>query len=387
MKLSLHIGTEKTGTKTIQLFLDSNESALSSCGICTSRALGINKNSFILPYKAGSLDDAKSLKHWPGSKKQFLKYLDNAWSSFLVELESSKRLNCHHWIISSELLHSRLVHNTQLLTLKNLLTSLFTEVVIVLYLRKPIDAAVSLWNTALLEGADMPHLPSPETKAWNHLCNHKASIQLWRSVFNDCDFKIRLFDDAHFHGGGLITDFCAQIGIPLQSNNFFIPQHINKSISGLATELICQLNKHNYCDPSLRTLIAEQLSGLPKYIPSAHDAAAYDQAFSDSDRWLLANFFQDKSQLWLTAKSCSTENDKAHEDHNTRLEEVVFISQMIQKVWTTKRPLILLVKLEKYLLSLVKPYILSNRFLFNLQFVAIDFVRYISSPIKANLLQ
>ena len=51
------------------------------------------------------------------------------------------------WVVSSEHMQSRLTSVEEVMRLKSLISKSFSEVEVLLYIRKPINAAASLWST------------------------------------------------------------------------------------------------------------------------------------------------------------------------------------------------------------------------------------------------
>ena len=68
------------------------------------------------------------------------------------EFKASVQINKDKtWILSSEHLHARL-NDVEIRRLKTLLYPLFNEIKVIVYLRNPIEATVSLWSTAVRAG-------------------------------------------------------------------------------------------------------------------------------------------------------------------------------------------------------------------------------------------
>lgn len=327
MKLTLHIGTEKTGTTTIQEFLRLNYKTLRGHSIYTSTALGPERCSNILVQKSSCryyLEEKKSPKQ--------NRYINNSFNFFLSEVKKTAFDKDAHWVISSELLQSRLRDYDQLHSLKGLLDPLFETISILLYIRKPIDTAVSLWSTGVKCGGSITSLPDPKNAYWNNACNHKNTIERWGDVFSDSLINIRLFQKEDFAGEDLISDFLYQINPILKKENFTAPERKNESISRTSLLLLAHVN--SIC-PKKRLItnnIINDLSDLPAYHPSKNEIDKYNEEFRESDEWVRSNFFPHKRSLWSTAKFKIKSTTEELERHGVPEKDLVRIAKLLVKV-------------------------------------------------------
>ena len=81
------------------------------------------------------------------------------------EIEASAS-DCKRWIISSEHLQSRLTTDEEIHRLYQLLRDLFKEITIVLYIRNPVDTAISLLSMFCIYGDVLEQLPEPANATW-----------------------------------------------------------------------------------------------------------------------------------------------------------------------------------------------------------------------------
>ena len=165
MKAILHIGTEKTGTKTLQELLFINKDLLAHYGVATLDSTGYKDDRKLATYcisddrvddhvKALNITDLHARSKW---KNKFRRELDKNIKS----LDGS----VHTIIFTSEHFHSRLVAEEEVLTLSNLLKNYFDDFKVIVYLRRQDEVATSLYSTALRVGLFMKNvLPDPESQ-------------------------------------------------------------------------------------------------------------------------------------------------------------------------------------------------------------------------------
>ena len=191
-QLFLHIGTEKTGTTSIQRWLQASRHQLArEAQIGIPQSLGRDDQFWlpILTYAADQHDDLTQRAGLEGNSA-FLRGLkcEHTLKSFAKEVEQS---SCSSWIISSEHLQARLTTNPSALDpLHALLTPLFSDIHIVLIIRNPLDFGLSIWSTLVLTGQAQETLPP--ARWFNIACLHKRTIETWSSVFGDKAIQLQV---------------------------------------------------------------------------------------------------------------------------------------------------------------------------------------------------
>jgi hypothetical protein len=146
----LHIGTEKTGTTTIQSFLTLNRRVLLANGY-DFPLLHNDSTQFWLPllcYDPSRVDErvfSYGLAN-NNDRQVFVEHTRNALAAAVLNSD------CNTIIFSSEFLSSRLTRKSDLLRLRELLEPLFDEIIILVYLREPLAAALSAFSTSIKSG-------------------------------------------------------------------------------------------------------------------------------------------------------------------------------------------------------------------------------------------
>lgn len=211
-KLYLHIGTEKTGTTSIQAFLDKNRDELLNKGFCLLSCGGV-KNQRAIP--AYCMDDAHYDDFFKDrqidtleKKKEFRKELYDAYNKEMDSLDDS----VHSVIITSEHFHSRLTSRDAIQRFKNLISGHFSEIVIICYIREQSALAASLYSTAIVAGSQV------DFSAFLSRCtpdkyyyNYQKLLGHWSAVFSSACFNIRIFSKDELYNNDLIEDFCVAV--------------------------------------------------------------------------------------------------------------------------------------------------------------------------------
>lgn len=206
MKLILHIGTEKSGTTSIQACLEANRAELSRQGVFLSGVLDRPSNRalahafqdsvdpYFLPMRITTLAEVKA----------FRERLTEALAK-----EVSTAAHTHNtMVISSEQLQSRLLSAREVGVLAEVLGRLFGIVTVVCYLRPQIDMRRSMYSTLVRMGYTGPlqgfDADIDETSLYY---NHEALADRWASAFGRDRLVLREYARCRLHGGDIVRDF------------------------------------------------------------------------------------------------------------------------------------------------------------------------------------
>lgn len=302
--LILHIGTEKTGTTSIQEFLGINRAALAEQGLHVPEFLGARTHRWAA-YMAENVDRidhfskelglAESVEKRQGRKQEIRAQLEE---------EVARHPGCR-WLISSEHLQSRLTTREEVERLADILKPLFSDIRILVYLRHPLATAISYWSMRVKGGAPLPALGEPGSFG-HHICDHRGILERWLAAFPSSPFCVRLFERQSFEAGDLIRDFCAAAGIDWQPE-LRMPPRLNETLSYQAIRLLARINEQvprwlngqiNPNRAALASSFLECFASFPAYQPSRSELERYSAFYRDSEEWVRATFFPQRSQLW-----------------------------------------------------------------------------------------
>lgn len=290
-RIFLHIGLEKTGTTSIQRFLQKNRDALRAKDYLYPRNLapgGGGSQHAVVAYAQNDdkIDDTRM--HWeatdPQSIKRFRNRLDNNFIPRLVEAK------CNNIIISSEHLSSRLKTREELERLRELLGPIASDIHVYVYLRRQDDFFLSSYSTYVKSGDsrrfDQVAQPQSETSRYDYL----MLLDLWADVFGEDKIFANLFDRRYLHDGDVVSDFLTKIGIT-DMDSYIFPPRANEMLDYYTLEFLRLMN------PSVPAVIDGKLTdlrgGLGKLLEAFADKPkpALPQRFAEE----IMNFFRDSN--------------------------------------------------------------------------------------------
>lgn len=338
-QLFLHIGTEKTGTTSIQKTLKANRALLEKYSIYIPDFLHTGRNSDrLVSYlfqdvsKPEKLDKELGLAESLSKKIAFRSSLLAKWQNKIVESQ------CHKWIISSEHLQSRLHSVQEIAALWDFLCEQFEEIFVIIYLRDPVQTAFSSFSTAVSLGASPKSLHIPPQKFEIH-CNHKQILERWLSVVPIKNMLVRLFDRSRLFGNDVVSDFMGVCGASVPE--LAVPLTSNKSLSLPALKLLILLNerfprlKNNESNPTRKGLskfVKNYYADAPPLRPTQREISEYSEYYKESISFLKQAFFSYiPGNLW----------NRPHFDDNLLIREFNEsdreVASLIGDIWSKKQ--------------------------------------------------
>jgi hypothetical protein len=310
MKCFLHIGTEKTGTSTIQEFFSNNRIQLASRGYYYLESLGLPNNRF-LPLAAFNSSRRDDFTIQLGLSS------DDALTSFQRKIvlnfnnEIGKLPPDSTVICSSEHIQSRLTAVEEIERLKRILNDAhLSDISVIVYLRNPSETANSLCSTAIKSGYVtrdiLLDIPRPDNEHFENICNHKKTVEKFASVFGKEKVIVRLFRRDKFINNSLIDDFSNIVGLDQNMEGLIVPVNQNESLSLLGMMILRNLNERiplfdangiNSQRKDLTQLVSKYFSE-PKFSMGKEFYEAFDSHFAESNLWIKENYFPEESELF-----------------------------------------------------------------------------------------
>lgn len=340
MKCILHIGTEKTGTTTLQSFLDINRDLLLKQGFLYTRSAGIRNNRYlsVAAYDPARRDDfTKSMGLFTDEQlKAFQKKTVLALQNELNrKIRPGKEVTV---IFSNEHIQSRLRDQEAIIRLKGVLMDLgMTEISVVVYLRNPPDIANSLFSTAIKFGHTWKMPPPPEDPSFENICNHANTIKKFQAVFGESAVIPRLYDKKDLVKQSIIQDFAEVVGLKLD-DAFTMPTTKNKSLSALGIELLRRINQdvprfiNNQNNPLRQDIVDyfEKHFSDSQYIMPPELYLNYQAYFQESNEWVRQKYFPGREELFPQKQMAK------HEVLAGNASEYDHIAAAIADIWNTK---------------------------------------------------
>ncbi|MEA1942837.1 MAG: hypothetical protein U9P68_11395 [Pseudomonadota bacterium] len=308
----IHIGTEKTGTTTIQDFLYRNASALEAAGHAVLSNMGGRNHTRLAAYAMADTGPANSLHlryriDGPQARAAFDAGVE-ADLAKAVEAAPSAR----HLLASSEHLQSRLRTTDELEKLKALFARHVKTCKIVVYLRRQDEMAVSLYSTRLKAGNVAKSTLFPAEGSLPFMYDYAALMDRLVAVFGEENVIVRLFDRGQLVEGDLIADYADAIGLDGVAD-LERPDARNPSLSNLGIRFLEAFNEHvpdrvdgqfNRERRNLVPIMEEHFAGRSALVARAEAEAFYDR-FCEGNATIRARFFPELDRETLFSEDFS----------------------------------------------------------------------------------
>jgi hypothetical protein len=300
--LILHIGTEKTGTTTIQEFLHLNRKLLAKHGIYFPKSIGMRNHRPLATYclseerndtflRMNNLTETKQREKW---KEDLIHQFENELSSLNPEIKQV--------VISSEHFSSLLKKPAEIESLKLQLDKWFINMQVLVYLRRQDLLTVSTYSTACRAGIVSDNiLPNPATL--RPFVNYRQLLGKWSRVFGIGSIHPAVFEKTSFYHNDLLSDFIRRCGLPANLD-YTIPENKNQSLSETAQEAAQLFNRKfpaESCGISLKELqkirkdLIETVNSNypgPGKKPLRHEAQAFYKHFAESNNRVACRWFK-----------------------------------------------------------------------------------------------
>ncbi|EDP3961808.1 TPA: hypothetical protein ACH6H0_001479, partial [Campylobacter jejuni] len=302
MTAYVHIGIAKTGTTSIQNFLQQNYELLLKAG-------------FLYPKLLHGVEEQYSREWTQHRELAFIikatkvrgltKNEEEKINLFRKEISGSKNV-----IISSEVLHDSLIDEGYISHCRNFLHDLgFEKIKIVVYLREPADLFQSICSQSIKNCYDENvcfKLPE-ESAILDHRCSHAKTLSNWGKIFGKDNLIVKLFDKHEFIEQDLLKDFISCLNIPW-NNKFIIPAKTNESLDVIGCEILRRVNrklplvvsgKISHLRGNLLFYIEKYFSNpRMKISPPKNIYEYYNKHYNESHKFINKEFFPYKEKLF-----------------------------------------------------------------------------------------
>ncbi len=323
----IHIGTEKTGTTSIQHFFHENREYLLSMGIYyPTTPMTTNGNhrrlaTYCLPKQAndelleGLADDEKDA--WRENfKREFSKELQK-----VADSDTSYKV-----VLSSEHLCVRLQNPRVISNLKDLLTPYCKTMEVVVYLRRQDQLAASLYTTRLLAGDTGEHLLPPNRNSARY--NYDSLLNRWAQVFGSSCVTPRVYAKGRLRSdvvGDFMRVICGETKFIANIYRLILPSRQNQSFSVFGQYILRLINlcqakgilspeKGSDMRLDLKNSKWAFLHGKGR-LPTREAAQQFYDLFDESnkavaDRWFYGNLFDDDFLAYRPSGNGAVQNGK-----------------------------------------------------------------------------
>ena len=276
MKLILHIGTEKTGTTSLQHYLKSNRQMFSN------NSIFIPPNIIFGDFRAYSIPFQKNITletfKWFGVKDKI--ELINKFEqtkTYIKQIFKKMEKKNQVCILSSEHFSSRLLERHEINEAIDFYSNFFSEIEVVLYISNQYFFTVSTYSETIKWGGTLTfqdHVNNFDDK--NPFWNSKLLIENWQKSVGKENLKIVKYEETSKFN--IIENFMKLIKCDFADENFTTNANANKSLKYFGISLLQLLNEQQRTNPR-KTYWATQ-KYLKQILPLFDDGNLY-HIFSD----------------------------------------------------------------------------------------------------------
>ena len=297
----LHIGTEKTGTSTLQKFFHNNESNLAKKDIFYPKTFGARNHTKLFAY-ACEPQRRHPLKLRLGltNVQQVEVFRNEIWKSFCQEIKNN---DCNKLLLSTEFLSSGLKSYEEVKFLKNFLDNFVNTYKVIVYLRPQHELAISRYSNMVEVGGTRRSI-LPETDENNLFYNYEKLLELWGKIFGMKNIFPRIFSKKELLNGDIKRDFVDYIG--LDWNDFKDVENQNKNLDVETQLFLLEIN------PFLPLFIGDKLNMKRIHIvdllsrngrgkglmPTREEAVNFFKIFSSSNEQIRKKWFPNRTELF-----------------------------------------------------------------------------------------
>lgn len=184
MHLVLHIGTEKTGTTSVQAFFRENRARMLSDGVWHAESLGgpDHRGLAVLARRGDDPDDAFHRFHIH-SPEDHARFVAETTERLRAEIAAAKATDARTFLISNEHLQSRLYDQESVARVADLLRPLFDSHEVLCVLRPQIEAVLSLTSTEARVGLEVSRRRFEWVDPTVHYFNYLGLLERWADGF------------------------------------------------------------------------------------------------------------------------------------------------------------------------------------------------------------
>ena len=352
MKLILHIGTEKTGTTSIQQFLKKNASQLKRNDIFIPQTpmVGSGNHRWIPVFASSNREDlftrSLNLKSNEAKKKTIFKKR----RQFVNECRNAAT-TCKTLILTSEHLQSQLRSLKEIQRLREVVEEVADDLRIIIYIRDPLKTSVSLLSEAIKGGSVQTGLHPPNLKRLEHICNHAQTIKRWQECFPEAKIVVRRFDRSLLAKGDVVVDFCSQAIDDFREEEYEFVKPANETLSLTGMALLRKLNlqlpmfidnKPNSMRGKIHKFVMDNTLDGSKFLPCRDEFEAFKNHFSESCESVRTHYFPLEESLFIDQNEFAEEKIDLSE---VRIDPNI-LEKLVESLWCRSQKLELKIKNE-----------------------------------------
>ena len=237
LQVFLHIGTEKTGTTSLQNFLTANRDVLIGSGILYPGTLGKKSNHVKLAIYAANRTRGLGARIGLKDDNDLVRFRNRTQAAFLEEVAMRQPDKI---ILSNEHCHSRLRTIEEIERVRYLLEKLTGRPKVVIYFRRQDRMAVSFYTTRLIAG-HAPKTILPVSGMPSYYYDFLSIFENWARVFGPENIIPRIYRRDVDRSWDIVEDLRDLASLP-SGISYKRPAIANESLSVLGQEYVRTLN-------------------------------------------------------------------------------------------------------------------------------------------------
>jgi hypothetical protein len=317
---SLHIGTEKTGSTSLQSCFGLNLPLFEESGYFIPKSLARPVDDITLNHSHLAMismnderfDDDLRREGQVFDRDQLNQTRRDIFTRFSEEVAAASP-TLHTIILSNEQCHSRLSTPEEVHNLKDFLDHFCETYSITVYLRPQHELAISQHGMFVSNGIynidTFPPFPPPAGYNRDIYTNrayfdYKAMMDRWSQVFGTASLHPRIYAADTLRGGDVVSDFMADIS--LHGRNFQHPARSNTNIAPLGLALLNDFYRHfGESDRSGAPLLRERIRNAVRTCfpgsgatPGRAQVVAFLAQFEAGNETIRARWFPSRADLF-----------------------------------------------------------------------------------------
>lgn len=237
LDLVLHIGSGKTGTSSVQQFLDQNRGWLAEQGLLVPRSPGRRRHVRLGLY-IKSDDAVEDSIAWQRQKEQTPEKFRRVFRRKLFREVAESGLS--RMLLSDEALYGS--PEAALRRMRSLTDEIARSLRLVAYLRRQDDHLASRYQQVIKIGEVRRMTDRVQDDNLAATYDYHARLSAWRRILEPTEFVVRRFERDRFANGSLYQDFLEAAGVDAPTAGLEPVKSSNESLDAESVEFLRVLN-------------------------------------------------------------------------------------------------------------------------------------------------
>lgn len=327
-RVTLHVGTSKTGTTSIQHFLRANSDLLARHGLLYPRSPGRTRH-MRLGLSIRSDEELARTSAWVvGDYPDPATFRRRFWRR--LEREISER-GLPRVLLSDEYLWRTRELGAVRAALERLTQDDLARVGVLVYLRRQDERLVSMYQQGVKSGETERLVTVARERRPE---DYAARLSDWAGAVGPARLEVRRFERARFAGGNLHQDVLDALGLPLRAADMAVATARNESLAAEAVEYLRIYNLHRVENHGARPRMIDNRAVLPALmsqpgptltLPEAALADWFDLC-AEANRAVARRYFGEDDLFGPPTRSSSTTTHQLLDP--TRLDHYLDLTQV-----------------------------------------------------------